>query len=71
MEYILQNVPNYANNCQLDKSTKWKQKNWDKKINKIKVLPLKKTFCLQRIDWGEKLEIKFLENKCWIFSKKI
>jgi Skp family chaperone for outer membrane proteins len=75
MEYILQNVPNYAEaTVQLEqKAQKWKQEIETKKIeiNKIKeALTAEKPLLTKGLIEERELEIKFLENEMLDFQQK-
>ena len=75
MEYILQNVPNYAEaTIQLEqKAQKWKQEIETKKIgiNKIKeALSAEKPLLTKGLIEERELEIKFLENELLDFQQK-
>ena len=75
MEYILQNVPNYAEaTIQLEqKAQKWKQEIEAKKIeiNKIKdALTAEKPLLTKGLIEERELEIKFLENEMLDFQQK-
>ena len=75
MEYILQNVPNYAEaTAQLEqKAQKWKQEIETKKIeiNKIKeALTAEKPLLTKGLIEERELEIKFLENEMLDFQQK-
>ncbi|PKH66390.1 hypothetical protein CXF59_10550 [Flavobacterium sp. ALD4] len=75
MEYILQNVPNYAEaTVQLEqKAQKWKQEIETKKIeiNKIKeALSAEKPLLTKGLIEERELEIKFLENEMLDFQQK-
>jgi len=75
MEYILENVPNYAQaTVQLEqKAQKWKQEIETKKIeiNKIKeALSAEKPLLTKALIEGRELEIKFLENEMLDFQQK-
>lgn len=75
MEYILQNVPNYAEaTVQLEqKAQKWKQEIEAKKIeiNKIKeALSAEKPLLTKGLIEERELEIKFLENEMLDFQQK-
>jgi Skp family chaperone for outer membrane proteins len=75
MEYILQNVPNYAEaTIQLEqKAQKWKQEIETKKIgiNKIKeALTAEKPLLTKGLIEERELEIKFLENELLDFQQK-
>jgi Skp family chaperone for outer membrane proteins len=76
MEYILQNVPNYAEaNIQLEKKAqKWKQEIESKKIeiDKIKeVLKAEKSLLTKGLIEEREMEIKFLEDEMLDFQQKI
>jgi Skp family chaperone for outer membrane proteins len=75
MEYILQNVPNYAQaTVQLEqKAQKWKQEIESKKIeiNKIKdALTAEKPLLTKGLIEERELEIKFLENEMLDYQQK-
>jgi Skp family chaperone for outer membrane proteins len=75
MEYILQNVPNYAEaNVQLEqKAQKWKQEIEAKKIeiDKIKeALKAEKALLTKGLIEEREMEIKFLENEMLDFQQK-
>jgi Skp family chaperone for outer membrane proteins len=75
MEYILQNVPNYAEaNVQLEqKAQKWKQEIEAKKIeiDKIKeALKAEKALLTKGLIEEREMEIKFLENDLLDFQQK-
>ncbi|MEZ7497479.1 OmpH family outer membrane protein [Flavobacterium sp. Arc3] len=75
MEYILQNVPNYAEaTVQLEqKAQKWKQEIEAKKIeiNKIKeALTAEKPLLTKGLIEEREIEIKFLENELLDFQQK-
>src|SRR3970040_2795370 len=75
MEYILKNVPNYAEaNVQLEqKAQKWKQEIEAKKIeiDKIKeALKAEKALLTKGLIEEREMEIKFLENEMLDFQQK-